>query len=94
MTPSGRKRRLPDDARPVAISLGGPERVILNLVEVRRQTRKEDRDSPSEIVADALWHFWTQVEKMPHEQIGALLPPRPEGKDQSNVTTFHRKKNP
>jgi hypothetical protein len=94
VTPSGRKRRLPDDARPVTISLGGPERVILNLVEVRRQARKEDRDSPSEIVADALWHFWTQVEKMPREQIGALLPPKPEVKAQSNVTKFQRKENP
>lgn len=91
MTPTGRKKRLPNDARPVTISLGGAERVILSLVEVRRQGRTEDRDSPSEIVADALWHYWLDVEKMTREQIEALLPPKVENKGQSNVTEFHRK---
>ena len=91
MTSSGRKKRLPADAKPVTISLSGGERVILNLIEVRRQHRAEERDSPSEIVADALWHYWTEVEKMPREQIEALLPPKPESKTTSNVTEFHRK---
>ena len=94
MKPFGRRKRLPADARPVTISLGGPERVILNLIEVRRQQRAEDRDSPSEIIADALWHFWIDVEKMPREQVEALLPPKPESKVQSNVKEFHRKENP
>jgi hypothetical protein len=93
VAPSGRKKRLPDDARPVTISLGGAERVILNLVEVRRQQRSEDRDSPSEIVADALLHFWVDVEKMPREQIEALLVPKPESKGPSNITEFHKKEN-
>lgn len=94
MTPSGRKKRLPHDARPVTISLGGAERVILNLIEVRRQGRAEDKDSPSEIVADALWHYWLDVEKMTRAQIEGLLPPKPEGKGQSNVTEFHKKEQP
>lgn len=91
MTPSGRKRRLPHDARPVTISLGGAERVILNLIEVRRQGRTEIGDSPSEIVADALWNYWLNVEKMTREQIETLLPPKPEAKGQSNVKEFHKK---
>jgi hypothetical protein len=92
MAPPGRKKRLPHDARPVTISLGGAERVILNLIEVRRQGRSEDGDSPSEIVADALWSYWLKVEKMTREQIEALLPLKPEAK-QSNVTEFHKKEN-
>lgn len=93
MTPPGRKKRLPHDAQPVHISLGGAERVVLNLIEVRRQGREELGDSPSEIVADALWHYWLNVEKMTREQIEALLHPKPETK-QSNVTEFHKKERP
>jgi hypothetical protein len=90
VTPAGRKRRLPKDAKPVTISLAGRERILLNLIEVRRQQRSQDRDSPSEIVADALLHYWTDVEKMPSEQVEALLVPEPEA-PASNVTEFHRK---
>jgi hypothetical protein len=93
MTPTGRKRRLAKDAKPVTISLAGRERVVLNLIEVRRQSRDQDRDSPSEIVADALLHYWTSVEKMPLEQVECLLPPKPEVQINSNVTEFHRKEN-
>jgi hypothetical protein len=93
MTPSGRKKRLSKDARPVTISLGGCERAILNLIEVRRQSRDEDRDSPNEIVADALRHYWKDVEKMSLEQVEALLPPKLEVKIPSNVKEFHRKEN-
>jgi hypothetical protein len=89
----GRKKRLSKDARPVTISLAGRERVILNLIEVRRQSRDEERDSPSQIVADALLHYWTTAEKMPLEQVDALLPPKPEAQTSSNVTEFHRKEN-
>ena len=70
-----RQKRLPADAKPVTISLGGPERVILSVIEVRRQRRLEKRDSPSEIVADALQHYFKEVEKMTLEQVEALLPP-------------------
>jgi hypothetical protein len=91
MTPSGRKKRLPKDAKPVTISLAGRERILLNLIEVRRQQRTEDRDSPSEIVADALLHYWTDVEKMSLEQVETLL--QAEIKTSSNVTEFHRKEN-
>lgn len=93
MTPSGRKKRLAKDAKPVTISLTGRERVVLSLIEVRRQARGEDRDSPSEIAADALLHYWTTVEKMPIEQVDALLPAKPEPPTTSNVKEFPRKEN-
>jgi hypothetical protein len=93
VTTTGRKKRLATDAKPVTISLSGRERVILNLIEVRRQARHEDRDSPSEIVADALLNYWTSIEKMPIEQVDALLPAKPEPPTISNVTKFPRKDN-
>jgi len=86
-----RKKRLSDDAKPVTISLGGEERVVLSVIEARRQRRLESGDSPSEIVADALWHFLEHVEKVPREQIEALLPPKPEERVKSNLTKFPQK---
>lgn len=88
---AGRKKRLPADAKPVTISLGGEERIVLALIEARRQRRSEERDSPSEIIMDALWHFLENVEKMSRDQIEALLPAKTDDKSQSNVKHFPRK---
>jgi hypothetical protein len=85
---AGRKRRLPEDARPVTISLGGEERLVLQVIEVSRQRRSEGRDSPSEIVSDALWHFLTTVERIPREKIEALLPAKTPEHKTSNIKSF------
>jgi hypothetical protein len=69
-----RKKRLPDNARPVTILLTPAEKLVLSLIEARRQQRLEERDSPSEIVSDALWRFLTEVEGMTRAEIEALLP--------------------
>ena len=89
-----REKRLPEDAKPVTVSLGGPERVILSLIEVCRQRHWEKRDSPSEIVADALHHYLVDVEKLKLEQIETLLPPiapkppkKKSGKKRDNLST-------
>ncbi len=89
-----RKKRLPKDAKPVLISLGGEERLALQVIEVRRQSRSEERDSPSEIVSDILWHYLENVEKVPRGQIQALLPSKPEDQKQSNLTQFPKKNSP
>lgn len=89
---AGRKKRLPGDAKPVTISLGGEERVALSVIEARRQRRSEGRDSPSEIVSDALWHFFENVENMSREQIEALLPSKPEDQNLSKLKQFPKKK--
>jgi len=69
-----RKKRIPDNARRITILLTPAEKLVLSVIEARRQQRDEDRDSPSEIVSDALWRFLTEVEKMTREEIEALLP--------------------
>ena len=89
---AGRKKRLPPDAKPITISLGGEERVALHVIEVRRQSRAEEGDSPSEIVSDALWHYFENVEKISRDQIRGLLPTKPEGQNQSNLKQFPKKK--
>jgi hypothetical protein len=69
-----RKKRLPENARPVNVMLTPAEKLVLSVIEARRQERREERDSPSEIVSDALWQYLTDVENMTREQIESLLP--------------------
>lgn len=88
---AGRKKRLPTDAKPITISLGGEERLALQVIEVRRQRRLEGRDSPSEIVSDAVWYFLENTEKMSRKQISDLLPPEADNRAQSNLTPFAKK---
>jgi hypothetical protein len=83
---AGRIKRLPKDAKVVSLSLGGAERVILSVIEVRRRQRGESGETPSQIVADALWHFLDCIEKVPREDIVKLLPSQPEGS--SNLKRF------
>lgn len=87
----GRKKRRPDDAKPVTIYLSAGERLVLQVIEGRRQVRSEVGDSPSEIVADALWHFLEDREKMPRTQIEALLPSKPRDQSQSKLRQFPKK---
>ena len=54
----------------------------------------EEGDSPSEIVSDALWYFLEVKEKMPREQIEALLPSRPKDQNLSKLKQFPKKKDP
>jgi hypothetical protein len=88
---AGRKKRLPHDAKPVTISLSGEERLALQVIEARRQRRLEGRDSPSEIVSDAIWYLLENREKMSREQISTLLPSQSE--EQSNLKPFPKKRN-
>jgi hypothetical protein len=90
-----RKKRVPDNARRITILLTPAEKLVLSVIEARRQQRDEDRDSPSEIVSDALWRFLTEVEKMTREEIEALLPKVAlKNVAKSNVSTIFSKKRP
>ena len=78
-----RKKRQLEDARPVNIYMGATERLILSVIEVRRQEDGEERDSPSEIVSDALRKLIVETEGMPIEQIEALRRRKPEENKES-----------
>lgn len=69
-----RNRHLADDARRTSISLTPVEELALDVIQKRRRTRQEERDTPSEIVADALWRFLEQVEGIGRGQLESLLP--------------------
>ena len=74
---AGRKKRLPEDATPTTVWFTPAERVVLTVIEARRSARRETRDSPSEIIWDALWRFLTEVEGIERGKIEELLPPKP-----------------
>ena len=86
---AGRIKRLPQDAKPVSLSLGGGERILLSVIEARRRQRGERRETPSQIVSEALWHFLDCVEKVPREDIEKLLPIKVE--DHSKLKRFANK---
>jgi hypothetical protein len=86
---AGRKKHLPNDAKVVAFSLGGAERIVLSVIEARRRVRNEGREASSQIVADALWHFLDSVEKVPRADIERLLPAQHE--DVSNLKQFPKR---
>jgi hypothetical protein len=86
---AGRIKRLPEDAKVVSLSLGGAERIILSVIEVRRRQRGESGETSSHIVADALWHFLDCVEKVPRDDIEKLLPDQVG--EVSNIKRFPKK---
>jgi len=87
-----RRKRLPKNARPVWVSLTPAEKLVLSVIEARRQERQEERDSPSEIVSDALWRYLIEVEKLTRDQIDSLLPKvEAMHKRQSKIRPFPQK---
>jgi hypothetical protein len=86
----GKTRRYSKNAQRTTIYLEPAETVVLKQIEALRQHRSESRDSPSEIVADALWKWLTEVESIPREEIEKRFPTKDESK-RSNVTKFRKK---
>lgn len=68
-----KRKRLDDDAEQVAVYLTPTEKLVMDVIAGRRKKRHEERTSPSEIVADALWKILTESEGIPREKIQDLL---------------------
>lgn len=68
-----KRKRLDDDAEQVAVYLTPTEKLVLDVIAGRRKKRHEERTSPSEIVADALWKILTESENIAKETIQELL---------------------
>ncbi|HEY3618518.1 MAG TPA: hypothetical protein VGK96_17025 [Candidatus Sulfotelmatobacter sp.] len=68
-----KKKRLDDDAEQVAVYLTPTEQLVMDVIAGRRKKRKEERTSPSEIVADGLWKILIEGEGIPKEKIQDLL---------------------
>lgn len=83
-----RKRRVSDRARKVTVLLTPSEELALQIIEARRRTRREERDSPSEIVSDAVWRLLEEVEGVSREMVDSLLPNTIPQLPESNVRKF------
>jgi hypothetical protein len=87
-----RRKRLEADAEQIAIYLTPTEQLVMNVISVRRKKKEENRTSPSEIVADALWKILIEVEGVSRTAIEDLLRVQKET-DQGgrNVKVFPKK---
>ena len=84
-----RKKRLDADAEQVAIYLTPGEKLVMDVIAGRRKKRREERTSPSEIVADGLWKILTETEGVPREKIQELLTVQTEKvQEPTNVKIF------
>jgi hypothetical protein len=68
-----KRKRLDEDAEQVAVYLTPTEKLVMDVIAGRRKKRNEERTSPSEIVADALWKVLTENEGIAKEKIQELL---------------------
>jgi hypothetical protein len=84
-----RKKRLDDDAEQVAVYLTPTEKLVMDVIAGRRKKRREERTSPSEIVADGLWRILTEGEGVAKEKIQELLAVKPEAAlEPDNIKIF------
>lgn len=84
-----KKKRLDDDAEQVAIYLTPTEKLVMDVVAGRRKKRREERTSPSEIVADGLWKILIEEEGVAKEKIQELLAVQAENvQEPSNLKVF------
>jgi hypothetical protein len=87
-----KRKRLDDDAEQVAVYLTPTEKLVLDVIAGRRKKRREERTSPSEIVADALWKVLTESENIAKEKIQELLAvPSSVAEEPNNVKVFPKK---
>ena len=85
-----KKKRLEEDAEQVAVYLTPLERLVMDVIGGRRKKRKQERTSPSEIVADGLWKILTEGEGIPREKIQELLTVQ-QPENTNNVKVFPKK---
>lgn len=83
-----KKKRLDADAEQVAVYLTPLEKLVMDVISGRRKKRKEERTSPSEIVADGLWKILTEGESIPKEKIEELLAVQSEDAGADNLKIF------
>jgi len=86
-----RKKRLDPDAEQVAIYLTPAEQLVMDVIAGRRKKRREERTSPSQIVADGLWKILTEAEGIPKEKIQELLAVQVEKAGPDNIKFFPAK---
>jgi hypothetical protein len=85
-----KRKRLDKDAEQVAIYLTPTEQLVIDVIAARRKKREDDRTSPSEIVADALWKILADAEGVAKDKIQKLVGVEAEKEEQprNNLKKF------
>jgi hypothetical protein len=83
-----KRKRLDKDAEQVGIYLTPTEKLVMDVIAGRRKKRHEERTSPSEIVADALWKVLTEGEGIAKERIEELLAVSSNAEGANNLKVF------
>jgi len=72
-----RRHHVPEDARRNTFYLTPAQEYAIDTIQKLRRHHKDKRDSPSEIVADAIWKWLEDVEKVKRQDIEARFPSPP-----------------
>ncbi len=72
-----RRQHVPKNARRNTFYLTPAQEYAIDTIQKLRRHRNDSRDSPSEIVADAIWNWLAEVEKIKREEIEARFPSPP-----------------
>lgn len=83
-----RPSRFPKNAQKTTIYFLPATTVALRQIEALRQHREERGDSPSEIIADAIWLYLEQKENIPREEIEKRFPKTLEEQKKPKITRF------
>ena len=82
-----RRQHVPKNARRNTFYLTPAQEYAIDTIQKLRGHRNETRDSPSEIIADAIWKWLEEVEHVKQREIESRFPPPPkEEQPKSKVT--------
>lgn len=88
-----RRQHVPENARRNTFYLTPAQEYAIDTIQKLRRHRNDKRDSPSEIVADAIWTALEEVAKGKRKEIEAMFPDPPaEEQPEDKVTEIRKPK--
>ena len=88
-----RRHHVPENARRNTFYLTPAQEYAIDTIQKLRRHNNDNRDSPSEIVADAIWKWLEDVEKVKRQEIEARFPSPPvQVQTPAKVTQMPKKK--
>ncbi len=88
-----RRQHVSENARRNTFYLTPAQEYAIDTIQKLRRHHNDKRDSPSEIVADAIWKWLTEVEGVNRQEIEARFPSPPDAEQSpSKITQMPRPK--
>jgi hypothetical protein len=82
-----RRQHVPENARRNTFYLTPAQEYAIDTIQKLRRHHNDSRDSPSEIVADAIWKWLVDVEHVKRDEIEARFPSPPVQEQPRNKIT-------